>query len=279
MAFSISRAMSGVRESGEPLPFIKELRPLYKLGVNFRRDQVICIAGRPGSQKSGFATWLCTQWNLPTLYFSADMDPFTATTRVGGIFLEKTSAEVADIMQADTAQSVDAKRLHDMSFKSNIEFVFDSSPSIESMNDELEAWLEVHDDYPAIIVVDNLLDVQGVSEEQHKSDLHLLLSFKELARNTNSLVVVLHHNKETGDPEFPSPAEGLQGKVSQPLALLLSIALAHNDENTMPFRVACVKNRTGPADPSGKRYAELVAEPAKTLFRSVPDYYTRLQSG
>lgn len=279
MAFSISRAMTGLRESGEPLPFIKELAPLYKMGVNFRRDQVICIAGRPGSQKSGFVTWLCTQWNLPTLYFSADMDPFTATTRVGGIFLEKTSAEIADIMNRDPASNPETLRLQEASLNSNLQFVFDGSPSIESMNDELEAWLEINDDYPAIIVVDNLLDVQGIAEDQRVSDLNLLLAFKDLARDTNSLVIVLHHNKEAGDPAFPAPADGLQGKVSQPLALLLSIALAHNDENTMPFRVACVKNRTGAQDPTGKRYAELVAEPAKTLFRSVPDYYQKVQGG
>lgn len=263
MAFTITRAMAGVKETGEPLPVISELYELYQKGIEFRRSQVICIAGMPGSQKSGFATWLALKWGVPTMYMSADMDPFTATTRVAGLLTDRTSKQAAVALNSGGPEADEIGRL---AADLKLRFVFDSQPSLDDIDDELYAWVEIYDEYPTLIVVDNLLDMEPLSEVPHESDKGILLELKELARRTNSLVLVLAHNKEGTDPSVPAPAKALQGKVSQPLALLLSIALASNGQEVMPFRFCAVKNRTGPADPSGRDYVEIFAEPAKTKF-------------
>ena len=72
--------------SAQPLPRVPGFRDLYREGVVPRRGQVIMVAGRSGTQKSGFALFWVAQMGLPTLYFSADMAPFTAGTRLGGFF-------------------------------------------------------------------------------------------------------------------------------------------------------------------------------------------------
>jgi hypothetical protein len=205
------------------------------------------------------------KWNVPTLYFSADMDPFTATTRVGGVLTDQTSKQAAITMHSDGPEGDAIRR---RALNTRLKFAFDSQPSLNDIDDELEAWVETYDEYPTLIVVDNLLDMEPLSEVSHESDKAILLELKDLARRTNSLVMVLAHNKEETDPSIPSPAKALQGKVGQPLALNLSIALANTGGDTMPFRMCAVKNRIGPADPSGKDYIELIAEPAKTKFMS-----------
>ena len=88
------RAFGLNARSAPLLPKVPELAPLYDWGAAPRVGQVIMIAGRPGSQKSGFALFWVRQMGLPTLYMSGDMTPFEATSRLVGM---ETRLELEEI--------------------------------------------------------------------------------------------------------------------------------------------------------------------------------------
>ena len=255
----------------EPLPHVPALAEFYRQGVNFRQGQLAMVVGRPGSQKSGFAMWLTAQWGLPTLYFAADMGEFVASERDACIRSGLTSDEVRDIMRGPSGPKAELMQM--VREASNLSFVVDPNPSLDDIDEEIEAWVEMYDSFPAVIVLDNLMDLEPINESEYASNKAILLELKTLTRNTNAFVLALHHNREEGDPGMPAPAKQIQGKVSQTPELVLSVAL----QDTV-FRVAAVKQRSGPADPTGGRYIELLADPARTSF-SQPTFYQQAIQG
>lgn len=271
MAFTAHRALRDAREAGKPLPRIPELDALYALGVKPRAGELALVYGQSGSQKSGLATWLSVKWGKPVLYISADMSQRTASHRLTSIYADMTSDEVGELMAStDEGDRELAADLIGRMRHCNVSFVFDSEPSLDDIDAEVDAWVELYDEYPAIIVIDNLLDVEPLSDNEFASQKAILLELKTLARRTGALVLVLAHAKEEGDPAFPAPKSGLQNKVSNTPALILSIALEPGVGDDSILRIAPVKLREGKSDPTGKSYVELIATPSKTQFRAKP---------
>src|SRR5674476_1426940 len=130
---SPARALSLNAESGRELPRVPALAALYARGCRPRHGEVIMVAGRSGTQKSGFALWWTCQMNLPTLYLSADMSPFTASARVASLMLNLTFS-----FGAITWPGVDA---------------------------EIEAYVELHNAYPEMVVINNLMDIEGAASD------------------------------------------------------------------------------------------------------------------
>ena len=83
---SALQSLSKAEVVGRPLPRLEQLRELHDgfFRFDFMRAQTTVIAGEPGTLKSQLATWMLSQWNVPSLYFSADTDEHTATTRLIG---------------------------------------------------------------------------------------------------------------------------------------------------------------------------------------------------
>lgn len=270
MAFAAHRALREASDVGYPLPRIAELEDLYQIGGYFRYGELALIYGQSGSQKSGLATWLSVRWGVPTLYFSADMTQRTATHRLASIYENLTSDQISKLLSSkDEADQEEAFDLISRMRHSRVSFVFDSEPSLDDMDAEVDAWVEVHDAFPSVIIVDNLLDVEPLSDSEFASHKAILLELKTLARRTGALVLVLAHAKEEGDPHFPAPKSGLQNKVSNTPAIMLSVAIEPGQGDTSIFRVAPVKLREGKSDPTGKTFAELLATPAKTQFARI----------
>lgn len=267
MAFAAHRALRQAKDAGRPLPSIPELTELYKKGFTPRVGELALIYGQSGSQKSGFATWLAVRWGVETLYFSADMSQRTASHRLASIYAGMTSDEVNDLFASDDPYDQQrANQLSEQLRHCGVSFVFDSEPSLDDIDAEIEAWVEVHDAYPDVIIVDNLLDVEPINENEFQSQKAILLELKTLARVTGAFVLVLAHAKEQGDPFMPAPKSGLQNKVSNTPALILSIALEPSAGETSILRLAPVKLREGKSDPTGRTFVELIATPSKTTF-------------
>jgi KaiC/GvpD/RAD55 family RecA-like ATPase len=249
------------------MPHVPALRPLYNLGTKLRRGQLAMLVGRPGSQKSGFAMWLVKSWGLPTLYVSGDMSQYTAAMRVTSMHTGLTNDEIeARVNTGDDAFISEALA------ESNIQFVFNSEPTLDDIDHEIDAWVERFDSYPSVLVVDNLLDMAPLSESSFQSNRNLLLEFKDLCRRTNAFVLVVHHNKEEGDPNYPAPSRAIQDKVSQTPEVAISIALDQSGDRPR-FRGATVKNRGGPASQDATRWFELSADPSRTWFGSNEGYH------
>src|SRR5674476_609673 len=158
---SPARALSLNAEAGRELPRVPALKALYARGCRPRHGEVIMVAGRSGTQKSGFALWWTCQMNLPTLYLSADMSPFTASARVASLMMNLTTDEVeAQMQRGGRERDAVLESMEDL----NLTFSFGAItwPGVDA---EIEAWVELHNAYPEMIVIDNLCDLEGAASD------------------------------------------------------------------------------------------------------------------
>lgn len=236
------------------------LRSLYDEGMVPRQGQVITVFGQPGAGKSTFVEWYINFMDVTSLYFSADTDAQDAITRLAGA---RTSIAVNRIAEMIQSSEDDADFIYSQIEDSKIQWVFDSGPTLEEINHEISAYVELYDEYPRTIVIDNAMNIEGQTEEEQGG---LRLVFKELhrlAHDTGITVFIVHHAREEGDPALPSPRSAMQGKVAQLPEIILSVAM---DPDTQAFRIAVVKNRSGKQDASGKHYHMLQAKPEYAQF-------------
>lgn len=258
-----ARALSLNHESGAELPRVAALEDLYSAGTILRRGQVIMVAGRSGSQKSGFALWLVDELGLDTLYFSADMSAFTASTRVACKRLGLETEQVEEMLADETT----APMVYEAIEESRIVFAFGSPIRWAALDEELEAWVELHDSYPDVIVIDNLMDVENATTD-YTVQMDVMQLATELARVTGSTIIIMHHASDKTfeaktDPWKPPGRNEIKNGLGEKPELTLTVSL---DPVDLSFRVATVKQRMGPSDMSGNRYITLTAHPGKTTF-------------
>lgn len=244
---SVGRAARG----GQPLPDVDFLHDLYQeFGFRPRLGQVTLLAGQPKSGKSKFTMRWVSKMALPTVYFSADMAERTAMVNMLASLTNDSISEIEDGLEgAGEGYYADALR------SVPIKISYNPNPTLDDIYGEIEAYVEWHDAWPQVIVVDNLLDVLVEGESELIAQRGILLELKNLARMTGAHIFVLHHMSESvGNPAFPSPRKALHNKVSQSPEGILSVARDGNE-----FRVSVVGSRNSDADPSGDRYITLTA--------------------
>ncbi|MGV9312571.1 AAA family ATPase [Streptomyces sp. NPDC003691] len=251
-------------ESGKELPRVPAFEALYSLGCRPRHGEVIMIAGRSGTQKSGFALYWVAQMGLPTLYFSADMSAFTASSRLASMMTGDTTEMVEAGMAAGGRHR--AEYLNSLSGLP-ITFSFGSPIAWAAVDEELEAWVELWDSYPQVLVFDNLMDFSE-SESDYSAQMAVMSGLTELARATGATVIVLHHASDKSweaksDPWAPPSRDQVKGGLSEKPELSLSVAL---DPHSHEYRVAVIKQRMGPSDPTARRSASMRCHPEVTQF-------------
>ncbi|MFC4334102.1 AAA family ATPase [Salininema proteolyticum] len=248
------------------LPYVPALHPLYSLGVRLPAGEVIMIAGRSGTMKSLFCLWLAYWLRLPVVYFSADM---TASTVAHRLAAAATGEPMSTIRESLHAGSADQARYSDALASVPISFVYDSPVTWEGVDETLDAYVELWDTYPAVIVVDNLMDVTGAAAD-YTGQMEAMSALTELSRATGATVIVLHHATDKTlsktDPWKPPARSDIKGGLSEKPAL--SLAVSHNPNNEA-FLIAPIKNRHGFADPTGETYAALHIDPERCQFSAV----------
>ena len=260
------RALSLNAESGRLLPKVDAFSALYDYGMAPRYGQVIMIVGRSGSQKSGLALWWIDEMNLPSLYFSADMSAFTASARLASKRTGNTTEEVERAM----AMGGEARaRCMDALVDSKLTFSFGSPITWRQIDEELTAYVELWDAYPEVIAFDNLMDFEG-AESDYTAQMEVMQGVTELARETGSTVIIMHHASDKSwdartDPWSPPSRDQVKGGLSEKPELSISVAL---DPNTMAFNMAVIKQRMGPQDATGKRWRTLRCIPELTRFEA-----------
>lgn len=224
------------------------------------------IAGRSGTQKSGFALYWVAQMNLPTLYFSADMSAFTASSRLASMATRDTT----EMVEAGMAEGGKYRQGYlDALAHLNLTFSFGSPLRWQTVDEELEAYVELWDAYPQVIVFDNLMDFEG-AESDYTEQMAVMSNATELARATGATIMIMHHASDKAweaktNPWAPPSRDQVKGGLSEKPELSLSVAL---DPTSMAYNVACIKQRMGPCDPTAGRYATMICEPEYTSFRA-----------
>lgn len=262
-----SRSLGLHADSGRELPRVDSFGALYSKGVRPRHGEVVMIAGRSGTQKSGLALYWIAQMKLPSVYFSADMSPFTASARITSMVTGDTTEMVELGMRGGGAARDRYLNATKTGPGSNIHFSFGSPLTFERVEDVLEARVEVFDEYPDVICFDNLMDFDG-AESEYAAQMEVMSYATELARHTGATVVVLHHASDKtweakSDPWSPPSRDQVKGGLSEKPELSLTVAF---DPYSNHYKIACVKQRMGPSDPTARNFASLRIEPSLTRF-------------
>lgn len=235
----LNRAWSSTNTRAAPLPQVWS--DLDSKQIKFRRGQVCMVAAAPNAGKSMFALVYALRAKVPTLFFSADTDTATVMIRV--------AAAIAGHNQQTVEKNLDSnshyydKYLEEMS---HIQWCFDSSPSLDDIELEVKAYVELYGIAPELIVVDNLMNVVAEHDNEWAGLRQIMMELHDMARKTEACVMVLHHVSEQGeygDTTTPPARRAIHGKVSQLPSLILTLGYSPS-EGTL--RVAPVKNRFGP---------------------------------
>lgn len=246
----LQRAWASTHIKATPLPEV--WKEFTKKQIQFRRGQVTMVAAAPNAGKSMLALVYAINAKVPTLFFSADTDSTTVMIRAAASLSGHTQMTVEQtLLQNPNAYS---KWLGDMG---HISWVFDSSPTLDDLEMEIKAYIELYGVAPELIVIDNLMNVAAEHENEWAGLREIMINLHDMARKTEACVLVLHHvseQSEYGPVTQPPPRRAIHGKVSQLPALILTLGY---DPTQGMLRVAPVKNRFGPHSANGDDHATL----------------------
>jgi hypothetical protein len=266
--FSAFQSLDWGARGARLLPHVPHLQPLYEIGLRPPRGEVIMITGRSGSMKSKFAMWWAWIMGVPTLYFAADMSKATVGLRLAALEIGKPDWQIAKRLETDPAARAHlAERLAGL----KMWFEYASPIRWDTLDAALDAYVSIWDAYPELIVLDNLMDIEGSSSE-YGPQMEAMAAITELARAIDSTILVLHHatDKPQGqrrDPSLPPPRADIKGGMSEKPSLTLSVAFAKEEQQ---LRVAIIKQRDGACDPDASTWATLHADPDVGRFYSAP---------
>ena len=203
-------------------------------------------AGPPGAGKTYLALIAAIRMGVPTLYVSADSDEDTMAARAAAAITKHEVHSITETIQ----HGLFAEEYGTLVDALPIRFVFDpSEPSIEDIANAIEAWVEINGEPPALIFVDNLMNMAGEGGNEFEIMRRNCKDLHWLARKSKACIVVLHHTSELDKDHAVTapPRSAIQYKVNQLPSLIMTMA---NDNGDMTLAV--VKHRFGPQDPMAK---------------------------
>ena len=247
----LQRAWGTVLTKATPLP--DGWSALAEKQIKFRRGQVCMVAAAPNAGKSMFALIYAVKAKVPTLFFSADTDTTTVMMRAAAHTSGHNQVNVEQRLSSDS-------HYYDTHFEKlkHIKWVFDSSPSLDDIELEVKAYVELYGQAPELIIIDNLMNVAAETDNEWAGLRAIMMELHDMARKTEACVLVLHHvseQSEYGSPSKPPARRAIHGKVSQLPALILTLGY---DSNQALLAVAAVKNRFGPHTADASDYAQLL---------------------
>jgi replicative DNA helicase len=256
---TLARTVGRSDTGGEPLPSVFKSFDANK--ITPRRAEVSMFAGVPGVGKSTLSLAMALHMGVPTLYISADTNAHTMAMRLASMISGKNQTDVEALMNRDPdwTRAVLAKSRH-------IVWSFESSPTLEDIVEEIQAFEELWGASPEAIFIDNLMDIATDGGEEFASMRAVMKELKYLARATNAAIIILHHTSE-GVPGTPcQPRSALQGKVAQLPALICTLGVVGTS-----MAIAPVKNRYGRADANANILAWLAFNPEWMYMADLPE--------
>ena len=235
---TLGGAYASNKDAGQTLPDVYQA--WVENDVQLRRGQLHIIASGPGCGKSILALTLAVRAGVPALMISPDSDPYTSYSRAAAMLTGHTTHVVEQ--RLDEYGGVIREQLE------HIRWEFEQAPSLVEITEGVNAFAHLYGEYPHLIVVDNLGNVYGDSDDDMVSLRHSVEHLKVLAAESSAAVVVLHHlTGEYESSDIPPPLRALIGKVSKAAAVVITLFRGKYGD------IGCciVKNRFGPADPRG----------------------------
>ena len=269
---SLTRAWSGVTTKATPLP---DVWPVLKTAqIRFRRGQVCMVAAAPNVGKSMFSLVYALKAEVPTLFFSADTDTATVMIRAASHLSGHSQITVETNLNVNTGyyNKYNEKMKH-------ISWVFDSSPSLDDIELEIKAYIELYGIAPELIVIDNLMNVAAETDNEWAGLRAIMMELHDMARKTEACVLVLHHvseQSEYGNTFNAPPRRAIHGKVAQLPSLILTLGF---DPLRKELKVAVVKNRYGPHAADGTVNTPLAVDYATCQISEMHFQSSRFDQG
>lgn len=250
------------------LPRVDAFRDLYKY-CHPRRGEFIMVTGRSGSGKSTFAEYWVSQMKVPTLYFSGDMSPREASVKLVCSALSMDADAVEYILEEGGERAQDVYRaLKEIP----ITFSF-GEITWHSIDAEIEAYIELWNMFPEVIVVDNLMDIEDCDSD-YQMQQQAMQNLHNISRRLGATVIVLHHATDKSlqalsDPFEPPARRDIKNGMSEKPQLIFGVALNPYDN---VFRLSVLKQRMGKSDQSGTVHVELNAIPNQSRYEGREAY-------
>lgn len=252
--YSLRQSLYVRGNAGDPLPDVWEA--LAFNGTVLRRGQLALVCAGPGTGKSAFVLAYALKSKVPTMYFSADSDAFTQLSRSVSILTGCTLADSEKIVRNENLGDA-ADLLDDIP----IRFNYKASPNLDVIDDCLQAYDAMYEDFPWLIVVDNITNVRTESSDGDDpfSGLEALMDYlHNIARETGACVIGLHHvTGPHNDGDKPIPLSGIKGQIGRVPEMVLTLHRVTDDFGPDSMNVSTVKNRGGKSDASGNSFAAL----------------------
>lgn len=264
----ITQARAKNKAAGEPIfmPF----KDMKSKGTLIRRGTLTLVAAGPGTGKSALVQAITQRGDdhgnkNRVFYFSADSSPWDLFTRAAAIETGRTIDDIEREVETDGAarlnKVVDSATRHIMTD-------FRSDPDDLYITGQLEAYAELHGQYPEVIVMDNLKNLElGNGEDEFRALEDASVFLHDIAKDTNAAVIALHHVTGSLEDGFSQiPLSGVRGKVSKTPSLVLTLWKRMLGDGKPLLNVSVVKQRAGKADASGNLYHPLVMDLSKMSF-------------
>lgn len=234
--------------------------------AHIRRSEVTMIAGQPGAGKSLIALWHALKWttehDLRGIYLSADSAELGQAARALAMKVMGVSVSEAERLLS----TGDQWAIDQMKDLNALSWSFEDDLSYDNIAEEVDAFIELWGTTPDFIIVDNLTDVEGQSEDEWATLRRALKALVQLARSTDAAVVVLHHTSEDDriKEEPCPPRRAIQGKCAQKPAVIYTTS-----DQGLRRPLAVVKNRFGHADKTGRSAVWMNLDEETMHFREI----------
>lgn len=220
-----------------PLPINNSI--LGRHGLAFRRGQFSLLAAAPGVGKSLFATNLAIRTPIPTLFFSADSDEWTVKTRACSILTNTRLDEVETQLHDEQWEAYYADQLRQ---SDHADWCFRTDLDPEFIVLRMQAFVEMHGDYPQLMVIDNIGNAVADQANSGPELQEICREAQRIARHANCHVMGLCH--VTGDKEDGTKPIGL-GDLLFKIGKIPELVLGANRAGDNRLNINVAKNRGG----------------------------------
>lgn len=230
------------RDEGEALPTV--FKTLADRDIHFFRGSVHVIAAAPGVGKSIFALKHAIEAKVPSLYICADTPRHITAVRAGQMLTSSFKAVVEAQLEEDDSSIWEAYTSAD-----HIGAFYRSGISPDEITLMIGAFAEIKGEFPWLVILDNLTNVSYEGDSESAAQKRIMGELDAIAKEANICFVILVHVSGTyKNGTTPIPQDGVMNKLSEYQHTTLTLTRSMDERELL---LACVKNRTGPSDPSG----------------------------
>jgi hypothetical protein len=248
---SAVQAIARRGSAGEALPVVYQV--LADREAFIYKGQLTLVVGPPSAGKSTLTANLLMAMQEPALAFLLDIDQTSAVARLAAI--------ASGDRFLDVKASID--NYADMLFDKagHIQMVF-RAVDMDDIKLQLEAYSQRYGEPPAVLLVDNAGNLTSGLDQEWAALKALTLELDEIARDEQVAVILCHHVTDLDSAE-PAQRTKILGKISQYPRLILSVGF---NPASQAFKIAVVKNSSGPSDINAQNPIVMHSEPSRMLL-------------